>query len=87
MKPNLTVPVCHMSERRFWVEAETTDLCRCGTNENLVVTGISTVFEIDGKLAWAVTCFDCKARYLIGDEARDVLFGKGWRAPGDEAQP
>lgn len=65
--------------------AEASDTCVCGTNEHLVVIGISAVFLIRGKLAWAVECFDCHEHYLIGDEERDALFGTGWRRPSPDA--
>lgn len=63
---------------------KTRDTCACGSNESLVVMGISAIHEIEGKLAWYVGCFGCRAHYYIGDDARDALFGDGWRRPPDD---
>lgn len=79
--PRRAAMTARNSPRRQTIETDTRETCKCGTNEHLVVTGISAVFEISGKLAWSVECFGCGERYLIGDEARDALFGTGWRKP------
>lgn len=61
------------------METDTRPVCKCGTNDDLVVDGISMIYEINGKLAWHVKCYGCGETYLISDETRDALFGTGWR--------
>ena len=59
---------------------------QCKTTEDLVVTGIDIAAMLGryedaetNLCRWSVTCFACKSRILINDEARDLLFGTRWR--------
>jgi hypothetical protein len=66
------------------MEVESMATCPCGTNEDLVVMGISAIFQWrDGELAWVVECWgeahDSRPSYYIDDIGRDDLFGAGWR--------
>jgi len=60
----------------------------CGSGDGLVVTGIDVAAILgryssadDNRCRWAVHCFGCgKHAGSINDEARDDLFGAGWRS-------
>ena len=57
----------------------------CKTRENLVIVGIDVAamlgrYQEDNDANWAVKCFECGFRCRINDEARDELFGTGWRS-------
>lgn len=67
-----------MSDRTLAIDSQ--EPCSCGTNENLVVTGISLVYKIDGKYAWSAECFECNEKFLLSDEACNELFGTEWRS-------
>ena len=63
---------------------------QCGKTEGLVVHGINVAAMLgryatddENDCQWAVTCFECspgKTVASINDEARDEMFGTGWRS-------
>lgn len=62
----------------------------CNNADGLVVVGLDVAamlgrYEEDNDAKWAVSCFQCDARYRINDETRDALFGTAWRGKADEA--
>ena len=69
-----------MNRRVRTVETTCTEFCKCGTHDHLVVTGFSFIdLFVYGKYAWIAKCFKCEEKYLIDDQARDEIFGTGWR--------
>lgn len=69
---------------------ETITCPSCGKTEGLVVFGMDAAAML-GRYAtedrnackWVLTCFECdpgKAVLVINDEARDEMFGTGWRS-------
>ena len=60
------------------IQVESSEFCSCGNHDNLVVMGVGIVY-IGDNLAWVAECFECNEKFWLGDEARDEIFGTGWR--------
>lgn len=73
--------------RNIEIEANDSLACtKCGKRDGLIVSGLSLLpysgLPEHAGLNWAVECWTdgCnRASYHINDEARDELFGTGWR--------
>ena len=69
---------------------ETITCPKCGKTDGLVVHGLDVAAmlgryatEDQNACTWAVTCFECSPGttvLCINDEARDEMFGTGWRS-------
>tara|TARA_Y100000310_G_C20375610_1_gene665593 strand:+ start:48 stop:221 length:174 start_codon:yes stop_codon:yes gene_type:complete len=50
-------------------DTEAVEVCRCGTNDSLMVTSMSDIYQIDGRYMWIVSCLGCGEEHL-GSKSR-----------------